>query len=52
MARPLKHAYLLIYLACAQDATEEQYADINSEEELESTTPQDPSSAEENEDLK
>jgi hypothetical protein len=49
MARPSKHARLFVYLACAQDDVEEQYADINSEEELEDIKLQDPSSAEENE---
>jgi hypothetical protein len=38
---------LLVDLASAQDDVEEQYADIDSEEELEDTTLQDPSSAEE-----
>jgi hypothetical protein len=51
MAGPSKHARLLVNLACAQDDVEEQYADIDSEEEFEDTTLQDPSSAEENNDL-
>jgi hypothetical protein len=48
MAGPSKYAHLLVDLACVQDDVEEQYADINSEEELKDTTLQDPSSAEEN----
>jgi hypothetical protein len=38
--------HLLVDLACAQDYVEEQYTD--SEEELDNTTRQDPSSAEGN----
>jgi hypothetical protein len=51
VAKPLKRVHLLVDLACAQDYVEEKYADINSEEELEDITLQDPSSAEENDDL-
>jgi hypothetical protein len=47
----LKSARLSVDLACAQDDVEGQLADIDSEEELEDTTLQDPSSAEENDDL-
>jgi hypothetical protein len=50
-AGPSKRTCLLINLACAQDDVEEQYADSESEEELGDTALQDPSSAEENEDL-
>jgi hypothetical protein len=42
---------LLVDQVCALDNVEEQLTDINSEEELRDTTLQDPSSAEENEDL-
>jgi hypothetical protein len=48
MAGLLKCTYLLVNLACAHNDVEEQYADINSKEELEDTALQDPSSAEEN----
>jgi hypothetical protein len=44
MAGPLKHACLLVDLACAQDSVEEQYADIDSEEEPENATFQDATS--------
>jgi hypothetical protein len=40
--------HLLVDLACAQDDVEDQYTDIDSEEELEGTTLQDPSPAEGN----
>jgi hypothetical protein len=50
---PSKQTRLLVELACAQDSVEEQYGDIDSEEEPEDATFQDPSSAEENnEDLR
>jgi hypothetical protein len=45
---PSKPGRLLVDLACAQDNVEEQYADIDSEEELADTTLQDSSSTEEN----
>jgi hypothetical protein len=48
MAGPSKRACVLFYLACAQDDVQEQFAEIDSEEELEGTTPQDSSTAEEN----
>jgi hypothetical protein len=48
MAGPSKCARLLVELAYAQDDVEEQYADMDSGEELKDTTLQDPSSAEEN----
>jgi hypothetical protein len=52
MAGPSKRMRLLVDLACAQDDIEEQYADIDSGEELEDTTLQDPSSSEENDALR
>jgi hypothetical protein len=48
MAGPSKNTLLLVNLACVQDDVEEQYADIDSEEELKDTALQEPSSAEEN----
>jgi hypothetical protein len=48
VAGPSKCAHLLLNLECAQDVVEEQYADINSKEELEDTTLPDQSSAQEN----
>jgi hypothetical protein len=45
MAGPSKRTCLLVDLAWAYNDVEEQYADINSEEELEDTALQDPSSA-------
>jgi hypothetical protein len=48
MAGPSKCAHLLVDLTCVQDDAEEQYAAIDSKEELEDTTLQDPSIAEEN----
>jgi hypothetical protein len=42
---PLKHTHLLVDLACSEDDVEEQYADMDSEKELEDTTFQDPSYA-------
>jgi hypothetical protein len=38
MAGPLKHTRILVDLAHAQDDVEDQYACINSEEELKDTT--------------
>jgi hypothetical protein len=44
----LRSALLLVDLAGAQDDAEAQYTDIGSGEQIENTTPRDPSSAEEN----
>jgi hypothetical protein len=41
-------ARVLVDFACAQDDAEAQNTDIGSGDELEDTTPRDPSSAEEN----
>lgn len=48
MAGSPEHAHLLVKLACAQGSVEEQCTDIDSEEETEDATFQDPSFAEEN----
>jgi hypothetical protein len=37
MTGPSKCMCLIVYLACVQDDVEEQYADVDSEEELEDT---------------